>query len=209
MMRLRSPASTSTRWARSFSVQSAALRTAKAPGAWKRWPSVRSAATRPCPSSSPSRRSNVTTAPSSRQVMRRSGRTQVKPLVPPQRIDLGQGKRRSRGGMARGDQRRRRDRRGAPCPPPSNRLPRRSCSRVAPCLRRKPSSACGGALARGPAFGGLAGGDLGGHFGGQGDAARTVERLRRPTATAAPAPRRSAARGPPPRGPACGPEFPH
>jgi len=32
--------------------------------------------------------------------MRRSGRTQVKPLLPPQRIDLGQGKRRSRAGMA-------------------------------------------------------------------------------------------------------------
>ena len=32
--------------------------------------------------------------------MRRSGRTQVKPLDAPQRIDLGQGKRRSRGGMA-------------------------------------------------------------------------------------------------------------
>ena len=32
--------------------------------------------------------------------MRRSGRTQVKALTPPQRIDLGQGKRRSRGGIA-------------------------------------------------------------------------------------------------------------
>ena len=32
--------------------------------------------------------------------MRRSGRTQVKLLVPPQRIDFGQGKRRSNGGNA-------------------------------------------------------------------------------------------------------------
>ena len=37
---------------------------------------------------------------SSRQTMRRSGRTQVKWLVPPQRIDLGQGNRRSSGGIA-------------------------------------------------------------------------------------------------------------
>ena len=36
--------------------------------------------------------------------MRRSGRTQVKLLVPPQRIDFGQGKRRSSGGIALGDQ---------------------------------------------------------------------------------------------------------
>ena len=32
--------------------------------------------------------------------MRRSGRTQTKLLAPPQRIDLGQGKRRSSGGIA-------------------------------------------------------------------------------------------------------------
>ena len=54
--------------------------TANAPGAWKRWPSVRSALARPWPSSSPSRRSNGTTSPSSRQMMRRSGRTQMKLL---------------------------------------------------------------------------------------------------------------------------------
>ncbi len=40
--------------------------------------------------------------------MRRSGRTQTKLLVPPQRIDFGQGKRRSSGGMRVGDQRWRR-----------------------------------------------------------------------------------------------------
>ncbi len=32
--------------------------------------------------------------------MRRSGRTQMKLLLPPQRIDFGQGKRRSNGGIA-------------------------------------------------------------------------------------------------------------
>ncbi len=80
--------------------QSAALVTAKAPGAWKRWPSVRLPLARPWPSSAPSRRSNGTTAPSSRQTMRRSGRTQTKLLVPPQRMDFGQAKRRSRPGMA-------------------------------------------------------------------------------------------------------------
>ncbi len=32
--------------------------------------------------------------------MRRNGRTQTKLLDPPQRIDFGQGKRRSRGGIA-------------------------------------------------------------------------------------------------------------
>ena len=41
--------------------QSAQDVTANAPGARKRWPSVRSAAASPCPSSSPSRRSNGTT----------------------------------------------------------------------------------------------------------------------------------------------------
>ena len=41
MTRLRSAASTSTRWSRSFAAQSAAPETAKAPGAWNRWPSVR------------------------------------------------------------------------------------------------------------------------------------------------------------------------
>ena len=78
MTRLRSSASTSTLCARSCCRQLAALVTAKAPGAWKRWPSVRSPLTRPCPSSEPSRRSNGTMAPSSRQMMRRSGRTQTK-----------------------------------------------------------------------------------------------------------------------------------
>ena len=43
---------------------------------------------------------NGTTLPSSRQTMRRSGRTQVNALVPPQRIDFGHGKRRSSAGMA-------------------------------------------------------------------------------------------------------------
>ena len=100
MMRLRSSASTSTCRSRSFAAQSAPEATANAPGAWKRWPSVRLAAASPCPSSSPSRRSNGTTAPSSRQTMRRSGRTQTKLLLPPQRIDFGQGKRRSSGGTA-------------------------------------------------------------------------------------------------------------
>ncbi len=100
MIRLRSAASTSTRCAVSFSRQSAAEDTAKAPGTWKRWPSVRLALARPWPSSAPSRRSNGTTAPSSRQMMRRSGRTQTKLLVPPQRMDFGHGNRRSRPGIA-------------------------------------------------------------------------------------------------------------
>ena len=75
----RSAASTITRRSRS-AVAASRRRSARrtAPGARKRWPSVRLAAARPCPSSAPSRRSNGTTAPSSRQRMRRSGRTQVK-----------------------------------------------------------------------------------------------------------------------------------
>ena len=44
--------------------------------------------------------SNGTTAPSRRQMIRRSGRTQVNWLVPPHRMDLGHGKRRNNPGSA-------------------------------------------------------------------------------------------------------------
>ena len=121
--RLRSSASTSTRRSRSFAAQSSPEATANAPGAWKRWPSVRLDDVSPWPSSAPSRRSNGTTAPSSRQTMRRSGRTQVKSLPLPQRIDFGHGKRRSSGGSVAGDQRPRREPHAVPSPAPSSRPP--------------------------------------------------------------------------------------
>ena len=147
--RLRSSASTRTRRSRSVAAQSVQDRTATAPGAWKRCPSVRSDDCSPCPSSAPSRRSNGTTAPSSRQVMRRSGRTQVNALVPPQRIDFGQGKRRSSVGTAAaisaavGTE-------GAALSSTQYSPSTRSCAASALCLRRKPVSACSGAVARGP-----------------------------------------------------------
>ena len=73
----------------------------------------------------------------------------MKPLPSPQRMLFGQGKRRSRAGRAVAIK----AAAGTAglalvstqCPPSSV-----SCSRVAPCLRRNPSSACGGAEARGP-----------------------------------------------------------
>ena len=149
MTLLRSSASTKTRCARSLAIQSSAPETGKAPGAWNRWPSVTAAGVRPCPSSLPSRRLKGTTAPSSRHTIRRSGRTQVKPLVPPQRMDLGQGIRRSTPGSAAASSA------GAAvasaCLSSTQYSPSwRACSRLAPCLRRKPSKACSGALIRGP-----------------------------------------------------------
>ena len=106
-----------------------------------RWPSVTS------PLAMPSI-SNGTTAPSNRQTIRFSGRTQRSVPVP-QRIDLGQGKSRTirstisgiRVAVAR------------PCSETTaNSTPSRSTSwsRVRPVLRRKPSSACSGALVLGP-----------------------------------------------------------
>ena len=130
---------------------------------------------RPWPSSAPSRRSNGTTAPSSRQTMRRSGRTQVKSLPAPQRIDLGQGKRRSTGGMAAGDQRRRRAARRRTFPAPSSRLPGEAGPCVALCLRRKPVSAWSGALVRGPRSLLLAAATPAATSAGKRDAARAVE----------------------------------
>ena len=145
----RSAASVRTLWPRSLACQSAQEETAKAPGARKRWPSVKSAEANPWPSSAPSARENGTTAPSSRQVIRRSGRTQVNWLVPPQRIDFGQGKRRSKAGSAAAI--RSAAEIAALAFSSTQKSPSwRSWSFVAPCLRRKPASACSGALARGP-----------------------------------------------------------
>ena len=82
-----------------------------------------------------------------------NGRTQRKLSVEadaaPQRIDLGQGKARMTTGIASAST-------SAVARPArsltANSTPSRStsCSRVSPVLRRKPSSACGGALAFGP-----------------------------------------------------------
>ena len=112
------------------------------------WPSVVSADISPCASSAPSASAKRTTSPSSRQRMRRNGRTQAKPLSP-QRMDFGQGKARSSGGSSR-----------ASMAAASTRSPGRastqkpfcsdSASRAAPCLRRKPCNACSGAPTRGP-----------------------------------------------------------
>ena len=141
MTRLRSAASTRTRRSRRLSAQSAQEVTAKAPGARKRWPSVRSADASPCPSSSPSRRSNGTTAPSSRQTMRRSGRTQVKLLraAPAHRLRPGEAaqQRRDRLGDQVGGGHRRRQSSPAPSSRPPDataRASRRACagSRPAP-----------------------------------------------------------------------------
>ncbi len=149
MIARRSAASAITKRVRSASCQSSTDATATAPGARKRCPSVRSDEASPWPSSSPSRRSNATTARSSRQTMRRSGRTQVNWLVPPQRIDFGHGKRRSNVGIVCAI-RRVAGIAGADFSSTQKSPSRRRSSRAALCLRRKPAIAGSGALARGP-----------------------------------------------------------
>ena len=154
-------ASTSTRWARSLSAQSAQAVTAKAPGAWKRWPSVRLADGQAVPVV-------VAVAQVERHdraiqqagdAAQRAHPGEVAAAAPAHRLRPGEAAQQRR--ECRRRSARRRAPRRPPCPAPSSRLPARSCSRVAPCLRRKPASACSGALARGPRSVVLAGGDLG------------------------------------------------
>src|SRR4051812_16773899 len=136
------------------------------PAWWKRWPTVAAPllivvappAAKPVPTFAGDAPwtpaiSNATISSPRRATMPWRGRTQrrlsVEAEASPQRIDLGQGKARTIAGIASA--------RSAAVGRPgfstiAKRMPSRSSSwsRVRPVLRRKPSSACGGAEARGP-----------------------------------------------------------
>ena len=116
------------------------------PGQWKRWPRVAKPAEIPPISHAINRSPNSATMPDSGRTQRRLS---LFALSRPQRIDLGQAKARTIAGIASAST-------SFVARPglsiTANQTPSRSSSRscVSPVLRRKPSSACGGALVRGP-----------------------------------------------------------
>src|SRR4030095_10000008 len=117
-----------------------------APGWWKRWPTVAAPDFRPAIS-------NATISSPSKAPMPWRGRNQrsdsVDSEASPQRIDLGQGKARTMAGIASASTAAV-ARQGLSIVANSTPSRSTSCSRSSPVLRRKPSSACGGALERGP-----------------------------------------------------------
>ena len=147
-IRVRRSAASGMTWrARRVVCQVASEVTRTGPGLWKRWPSVRSAATRPWAWSVSSARAKGTVWPSRRQRMRRSGADPEQRAGAPAH-GFGPGEAADEGGDGGGDQG------GGGCgggllfEDPEVALRRVSCSLVAACLRRKPAKAASGAVVR-------------------------------------------------------------